>query len=224
MGADVPTIRTFHLRSRSRRSQTAPFASIAPGTELIVHPPFYAAHEYITALATVTKTHLPKDFDHLLFSFHSLPERHLRKADPTRAHCLVKPDCCHAPSPAHATCYKHQCLKTMEAVVEKLGLPPSKCSIAFQSQFGPGRWLGPGTMAELRRLAMAGAKKVAVICPSFVADCVETLEEIGMRARAEFMAAGGREFVLIPCLNDHVSWVRALAVMITQAVNQRTAT
>lgn len=188
----------------------------APGARLRLLPPFYAHTEYINALTTVARENSLDAVEHLLLSFHSLPERHLRKTDPTGRHCLARADCCAVPSPAHATCYRHQCMMTAEALAKACGFAPQKFSIAFQSQFGPGRWLGPRTVQELRRLAGAGVKKIAVICPSFVTDCVETIEEIGIRARAEFLAAGSGEFTLIPCLNDHPVWVKALATMIKQ--------
>jgi len=187
-----------------------------PGARLTVLPPFYARTEYINALTTVARENSTQTAEHVLLSFHSLPERHLRKTDPTGTHCLARTDCCTVPSPAHATCYKHQCLITAEAFVKACGLAPQKYSIAFQCQFGPGRWLGPPTVGELRRLAGAGIKKIAVVCPSFVTDCIETIEEIGIGARAEFMSAGGSEFTLVPCLNDHPVWVKALATMIKQ--------
>ncbi len=206
----MSTYETAVVRVRTIAQQVAPYM------QLIVHPPFYIAPQYINALVTVARQHLPDELDHLLFSFHSLPERHLRKTDPTHRHCLVRPDCCTVESQAHATCYKHQCIKTMFAFVQTARLTPEKCSIAFQSRFGPGRWLAPDTTATLRNLARTGAKKVAVICPSFLTDCLETLEEIGIRARAEFIAAGGREFILVPCLNDHPVWVEAMTNMIKQ--------
>lgn len=193
---------------------------VIPTVELTVHPPFYVHPDYVNALVAVTRNHLPSEFDHLLFSFHSLPERHLRKADPTRTHCLTKPNCCAVPSLAHKTCYKHQCIQTMQAVVKALGVGQEKYSLAFQSQFGPGRWLGPNTFVQLRALAHAGVKNVAVICPSFVTDCIETIDEITLRAHAVFRAAGGQQFTFIPCLNDHPAWVQALTVMVKQMFAQ----
>src|SRR5207247_3708469 len=151
-------------------------------------------------------------YDHLLFSFHGLPERHMRKADPTCSHCLVAENCCEATNPAHATCYRAQCFKTAEAFVKKAGV--TKYSVAFQSRLGRDPWLKPYTDHELPRLAAKGVKKLLVICPAFVSDCLETLEEIGIRARQTFLEAGGLECNLVPCLNEHPLWLETLEKMV----------
>jgi len=182
----------------------------APSMEVIIQPPYYAHEDYVAALVASAQDHLKRGYDHLLFSFHGVPERHLRKSDPTGAHCLVSPNCCSTPSPAHATCYRHQCFKTVEAFAQKAGLPEGGYSVSFQSRLGRDPWLRPYTDQEIRRLAAEGKKKLTVICPSFVSDCLETLEEIGIRGRKTFLEAGGDEFVLIPCLNDHPLWLKAL--------------
>ncbi|MEW5700640.1 MAG: ferrochelatase [Candidatus Zixiibacteriota bacterium] len=179
--------------------------------KLIVRPPFYEDPDYIDALVMAAQEHLTAGFDHLLFSYHGLPERHIRKSDPTRSHCLSTPDCCTTPSPAHATCYRAQVLKTTAAFVQRTGLRSDQYSVAFQSRLGRSRWLEPCTSDELVRLAQAGVKRLVVICPAFVADCLETLEEIGIRGRESFRAAGGSEFRLIPCLNDHPRWIEVLS-------------
>ena len=153
---------------------------------------------------------LDRDYDHLHFSFHGLPERHLRKSDPTGCHCLKVKDCCDKPSPARATCYRAQCFQTAKAFTAGAGVPTHKCSVAFQSRLGRDPWLQPYTDHELTRLAKGGVKKLVVICPAFVTDCLETLEEMGLRGRETFLAAGGKEFHLIPCLNDHPLWLAFL--------------
>ncbi|MBE2204532.1 MAG: ferrochelatase [Chthoniobacterales bacterium] len=182
----------------------------APGMKLTNAEPYPADPDYIAALAASAADHLAADYDHLLFSFHGLPERHLRKADPSGTHCLATPNCCETASPAHATCYRAQCFATVRAFVEATGLPPQKYSVAFQSRLGRDPWLKPYTDLEITRLAETGVKKLLVICPAFVADCLETLEEIAMRGRDIFLEAGGREFDLIPCLNEHPRWLDAL--------------
>jgi ferrochelatase len=184
-------------------------AARAPRMVLSVEEPFYRNPDYIAALTTVARPFL-EDVDHLLFSFHGVPERHLRKSDPTRSHCLGTRDCCATPSPAHAKCYRHQCLATMDAFVGQAGSAVGRCSFSFQSRLGRDRWLGPFTEQEIVRLARSGVGRLAVLCPSFVCDCLETLEEIGQRGRDLFLEAGGGEFRMIPCLNDHPSWVAAL--------------
>jgi len=184
----------------------------APGMALTVVPPFYDHPDYIEALAASAAEHLSRGYDHLLFSFHGLPERHMRKADPTCSHCLVAENCCEATNPAHATCYRAQCFKTAEAFVKKAGV--TKYSVAFQSRLGRDPWLKPYTDHELLRLPKDGIKNLLVICPAFVSDCLETLEEIAMRGRETFLEAGGKEFALIPCLNEHPLWIATLEKMI----------
>jgi len=188
-------------------------AKNAKGMKLKVVAPYYNHPEYIAALAASASDFLKKDFDHLLFSFHGLPERHLRKSDTTGAHCLKTPDCCETPSPAHNTCYRAQCFATVRAFVEAAGVPEGKYSVAFQSRLGRDPWLKPYTDFEIPRLAKEGVKKMLVICPAFVSDCLETLEEIAMRGRDLFIEAGGSEFSAIPCMNEHPRWMEALEKM-----------
>lgn len=187
-----------------------------PFAKVIVQPPFYDLPQYIDALVASAKEYLSQPYDHLLFSFHGLPERHMRKADATGCHCLNAPNCCEVPSPAHATCYRAQCFKTMKDFVAKAGVPKEKYSIAFQSRLGRDPWLKPYTDHEVERFARAGVKKMLVICPAFVSDCLETIEEIGIRARDSFVAAGGEKLTLIPCLNEHPAWLQTLQTMVTR--------
>jgi ferrochelatase len=186
----------------------------APGMTLEVVPPCYDEPDYIDALVASAAAHLGAGYDHLLFSFHGLPERHLRKADPTRRHCLQVGNCCAISSPAHRTCYRAQCFKTVESFVKKAGV--TRYSIAFQSRLGREPWLQPYTDQELARLARDGIRRLLVICPAFVSDCLETIEEIGMRGREIFLQAGGTSFDLIPCLNDHPLWLAALEKIISR--------
>lgn len=179
-----------------------------------VHPPYYDHPEYLAALAASAQPYLAAPWDYLLFSFHGIPERHLRKSDPTRTHCLSGPDCCDRPSPAHATCYRAQCLRTMREFARLTGLPSDRYSMAFQSRLGRDPWLKPYTDLELDRLARDGVQRLLVICPAFVSDCLETLEEIRIRGQATFGAAGGGELTQIPCLNEHPRWLEALERMI----------
>lgn len=186
-----------------------------PGTSVTVQPPFYNHPQYIEALVASAREYLATGYDHLLFSFHGLPERQIRKSDPTGDHCLTRPDCCQAASRAHDTCYRAQCFQTTAAFVEKAAIPAGKYSIAFQSRLGRDPWLKPYTDHELVRLASVGKKKLLVICPAFVSDCLETLEEIGIRGREMFLEAGGAEFARIPCLNEHPLWLDTLAGMVS---------
>jgi ferrochelatase len=181
---------------------------------LQVVPPFYEHPAYIGALVKSAAGSFRTEFDHLLFSFHGLPERHLRKSDATGCHCLKVANCCEIPSPAHKTCYRAQCLKTVRAFARAANLPAENYSVAFQSRLGRDPWMKPYTDMELTRLAQSGVKKLLVICPAFVADCLETLEEIGMRGRDTFLAAGGKEFTMIPCLNSNQEWVSAVVELV----------
>ncbi len=189
-------------------------ALAAPRMRVQVEPPYFDRPDYIAALAASAQEWLEKHFDLLLFSFHGIPERHIRKSDPTGRHCLSSPDCCEISSPAHATCYRAQCFRTVAAFAKKAGLPASKYAVSFQSRLGRDPWLRPYTDHELARLPSQGVKKLLVICPAFVSDCLETLEEIGIRGRRTFLQAGGAEFDLIPCLNEHPLWLDALENMV----------
>ena len=184
---------------------------------LSVLPPFYDQPEYLDALADSATPYLERGFDHLLLSFHGLPERHLRKLDRS-GHCLQGADCCRSASPeVLATCYRAQCLRSAEAFAARLGLRPQQWSVSFQSRLGRAKWIEPYTEARLEQLARQGVKKLLVMCPAFVADCIETLEEIGDRGREQFQAAGGESLQLVPCLNDHPSWVAALKALSERA-------
>ncbi len=155
-------------------------------------PPFYHDPGYLDAVAARMRAALPADAQYVLFSYHGIPKRHLRKVDPTHAHCLRSATCCDTPSIAHATCYRHQVFATTRALVERLGL-------------------------ELAELPKRGVTRLAVVCPSFVADCLETLEEIAMRGRATFLDAGGEAFTYLPCPNDDPDWIAALARLCSPA-------
>lgn len=178
---------------------------------LTVLPAFHDRPDYLGALAANTQPHLAEGFDHLLFSYHGLPERHLRKVDPTGCHCLKTSDCCERPSPAHATCYRSQCVAVSRRMAEHFNLSDDQWSMSFQSRLGRDKWIEPYTEAQLEELAARGVKRLLVMCPAFTADCIETLEEIGDRGREQFINAGGEELVLIPCLNDHPQWMDVLA-------------
>lgn len=173
-------------------------------------PPFFDDAPYLDAVAELARATIPADTQHVLFSYHGIPKRHLRKMDPTGAHCLASADCCVTPSIAHATCYRHQVLASTEGVARRLGLAPGSYSFAFQSRLGGG-WLEPFSDRELIALPARGVKRLAVVCPSFVADCLETLEEMAIRGRKSFLESGGETFTYVPCVNDDPAWITALA-------------
>ena len=187
------------------------------GMRFSILAPFYDQPEYIDALVDSARPYLEQDYDHLLLSFHGLPERHLRKLDPSK-HCLKGPDCCRtAPPEVLATCYRAQCMRSAAAFAERMGLRPKQWSVSFQSRLGRDKWIEPYTESRLQALAGQGVKKLLVMCPAFVADCIETLEEIGDRGLEQFKAAGGESLQLVPCLNDHPSWVAALKTLSERA-------
>jgi ferrochelatase len=179
-------------------------------------PPFYNDPGYLDALATRARAELTAGMQLVLFSYHGIPKRHVHKMDPTGTHCLHFADCCSTPSPAWATCYRHQAIATTEGVVQRLGLANDAYGISFQSRLGSG-WLEPFTDKELVALPGRGVKRLAVVCPSFVADCLETLEEVDMRGRESFLAAGGEQFTYVRCLNDDPAWIAALAALCRKA-------
>ncbi|WP_223442493.1 ferrochelatase [Pseudomonas sp. BF-R-19] len=185
--------------------------------QLSVLQPFYDQPEYLDALVATTRPHLQQDFDHLLMSFHGLPERHLKKLNPGHSFEGGGDCCAGAPPEVVATCYRGQCLRTAAEVAKRMGLPEGKWSVSFQSRLGRAKWIEPYTEARLDELAKSGVKKVLVMCPAFVADCIETLEEIGDRGKEQFREAGGEELVLVPCLNDDPHWARALSALCERA-------
>ncbi|MGC4057670.1 MAG: ferrochelatase [Chitinophagaceae bacterium] len=174
-------------------------------------PPYYNNDAYINAMSANIAPYLEQEYDHILFSYHGIPERHLRVSDPTGNHCLSTANCCECSSPAHAFCYRHQCLDTMHLVMKQLNVPKEKYSYAFQSRLGRDPWLKPYTDFRLAEMSKEGIKKLLILCPAFVSDCLETLEEIEMRGRELFMEAGGATYQMIPCMNTHPEWVKALA-------------
>jgi protoporphyrin/coproporphyrin ferrochelatase len=173
---------------------------------------FYKSADYIKVLAESIKAQLSDfEYDHVLFSYHGIPERHIRKSDPTKFHCKIDGQCCSINSVAHHTCYRHQCFATTEGVRNYLGLEADKVSSSFQSRLAGDQWLRPYTDYEFERFAKEGKKRLAVITPAFVADCLETLEEIAMEGEEEFIEAGGTSFKHITCLNDDDHWVELMA-------------
>lgn len=183
----------------------------APRIRVTTVQPFFADPDYIATLHAVAAPYLAQPHDHVLFSYHGLPERHMRVADSSHAHCTIVPDCCTTCSPAHATCYKAQVLATTRAFVAKAGLAADRHSVSFQSRLTREPWLQPFTDQEFLRLPASGVKKLLVMCPAFTADCLETLEEIQQAGRDSFLAAGGETFQQIPCPNDHPAFIDFLA-------------
>jgi protoporphyrin/coproporphyrin ferrochelatase len=178
--------------------------------------PYYNQADYVFALTEHIRPWLVEPYDHILFSYHGIPERHLKKSDPTGNHCLEIANCCGTASSAHGQCYRHQCLQTTKLVTDRLPLPKDKFSYSFQSRLGREEWLKPYTDFRLEEMPKEGIKKLLVICPAFVSDCLETLEEIAIRGKESFLQAGGESFKMIPCLNTDPLWVKAIGKWIAE--------
>jgi len=180
---------------------------------------FYDHSGFVDAHAAMARGPLAAfGADHLLFSYHGLPERQIRRGDPSGGlHCLVRDDCCAAIGPANHSCYRAQCFATTRALASALEIPAQRWSLSFQSRLGRSRWIQPHTDRILPELARRGVKRLAVSCPAFVTDCLETLEEIGIRLRQQWQDLGGDAFLLLPCPNTSPVWVRAVADMVREA-------
>lgn len=177
-----------------------------------VLPPYFDAPRFIDCLAGAAREAVSDAKpDHLLISFHGLPERQIRKSDPSGGHCLSRPDCCEQPAAPRNVCYRAQCRATAQALAVSLGLSEGEWSLSFQSRLGRIPWLRPYTDEVLPELAQRGVRRLAVSCPAFTADCLETLEEIGIRAAEQWRSLGGSDLTLIPSLNSRPEWVHALA-------------
>ena len=177
--------------------------------------PFYNEPSFLDAFAEVARPVIAAArADHVLFSFHGLPERQIRKSDPSGAHCLASPTCCDVPVAASRYCYRAQSFSTARALASRLALPQAGWTVSFQSRLGRTPWIKPYTDLLLPDLVKRGVKRLAVMCPAFVADCLETLEEIGIRANETFRSAGGESLTLVPSLNANPSWVKAVAGLV----------
>jgi len=175
-------------------------------------PAFYNKPDYIEVLSNSIEKHLRNvEYEHLLFSYHGVPERHIRKRDITKSHCKIDGNCCTTASKAHEFCYRHQCIEVTRLVSERLSLKKGSFSTSFQSRLGFDPWLQPYTDRTIERLGKEGIKNMAIVTPAFVSDCLETLEEIAMEGQEIFHEMGGLQFTTIPCLNDDEEWVMLLS-------------
>jgi len=198
------------------------FESLAKSTENM--PPYRIVQDFFedpafcdpsTALA---KRHIPDSVDHVLFSFHGLPVHQVKATDPTGAHCSQSENCCDQICEANRLCYRAQSHQTARRLAESLELADEDWTIAFQSRLTKVPWIKPYTDEALIELAEKGVKHLAVMCPSFVADCLETLEEIDIRARESFLEAGGEDFTFVPCLNDNEEWIAGLEDLVKRSI------
>ncbi len=187
-----------------------------PSINLEFLPVWYNHPDYIDVLSSQIKEELPEEFDYLLFSYHGVPHSHIFKTDITQSHCQINNECCQKATgetgqKAQSVCYRHQCFTTSWLTAEKLGLSEEQYGIAFQSRLGNQPWLQPATDNTLESLPAKGKRKIAIVCPAFVSDCLETLEEIKEEGKEIFLEAGGKEFSYIDCLNDQDAWVKLMA-------------
>jgi ferrochelatase len=189
-----------------------------------VLPAFYDDPGFLAAFAARGREVIEREKpDHILFSFHGLPERQVRAADHSGSHCLAEGTCCDSIGVANRDCYRAHCFATARGLVKLLGLPEGGSTVCFQSRLGSTPWIKPYTDKVLDQLAKEGKKRLAVFCPAFVADCLETIEEIGLRAKEQFLAAGGESLTLVPSLNDDDAWVDALLALIRRDVGPHPA-
>tara|TARA_R100000935_G_scaffold36196_1_gene57014 strand:+ start:120185 stop:121231 length:1047 start_codon:yes stop_codon:yes gene_type:complete len=189
-----------------------------PQVKITRTPAFYHREDYINVLSkSVAESLDGLDYEHILFSYHGVPERHIRKRDITNGNCKMNGKCCFKKgSPQHEFCYRHQCEITTVHVAKKLGLKNGTYSTTFQSRLGFDPWLQPYTDRTIERMGKAGVKKMAIVTPAFVSDCLETLEEIAMEGEEIFHEVGGKEFTVIPCLNDREDFAQVLVNMVEE--------
>lgn len=180
--------------------------------DMKIIPPFYNEPNYIKNLCDSIAREIDIDnYDKIVFSYHGIPERHIRKTDPTNSHCKIDGSCCNTPSEAHQFCYRHQSFETTKEVIKNLNWDANKVINTFQSRLGRAEWLKPYNAKTLAELPKQGVKKIAVIMPAFVADCLETLEEMRMEGKEIFTEAGGERFDVVSCLNDDDAWAGTIA-------------
>lgn len=187
--------------------------NIAPALKIYIHPPYWNQPAFHKALVHSITQKFEKT-DYLLFSFHGLPVKMLKKTDPTGNHCLTTPDCCFTNSPAIEKCYRAQSIYIARKTAELLEIDATKWSFSFQSRFGLARWLEPSTNSVISSLPGKSIKNLTIIAPSFATECLETLYELDKTGQEIFKNAGGSYYNRIPCLNDSHAWVNALAEML----------
>jgi len=194
---------------------------ILPGAKIKMIRDFFDSPDFLNAFAETAREDLAKfNADYVLFSFHGLPERHVKKTDLSQAHCLMKEGCCDQITEVNRNCYRAQSFHTAHELAKRLGLPKEKYAVSFQSRLGRTPWIKPYTDELYESLPKKGYKKIAVLCPAFVADCLETLEEIAIRGREDFVKFGGEDLKLIPSLNSSDQWAAAVVALAAQAKSE----
>ena len=185
--------------------------------ELVFTKPFFDNEIYINAIANTIKPCIEKaSFDKIVFSYHGIPKRQAKKTDETGEHCFSDSNCCEIAGDGSKDCYRSHTRIASDLTAKKLGLSDDQWEVAYQSRLGPG-WLTPFTDKRLAELPEEGKKNIAVLCPSFISDCLETLEEIDIRGRKTFFDAGGEIMTYIPCLNDSEDTINLLENLVKGA-------
>ena len=185
--------------------------------ELVFTKPFFDNEIYINAIANTIKPCIEKaSFDKIVFSYHGIPKRQAKKTDETGEHCFSDGNCCEIVGDGSKDCYRSHTRIASDLTAKKLGLSDDQWEVAYQSRLGPG-WLTPFTDKRLAELPEEGKKNIAVLCPSFISDCLETLEEIDIRGRKTFFDAGGKNMTYIPCLNDSEDTINLLENLVKSA-------
>ena len=178
--------------------------------ELIFTKPFFDNEEYINAMVNSIRPYVEnKSYDKIIFSYHGIPKRQAKKTDETGEHCFSTSNCCEVENDGSKDCYRSHTRIASDLTAKKLGLEDDQWEIAYQSRIGPG-WLTPFTDKRLAKLPEEGKDNIAILCPSFISDCLETLEEIDIRGRETFLKAGGKRMTYIPCLNDSEDTINLL--------------
>ena len=184
--------------------------NISNDFELIFTKPFFDNEEYINAMVNSIRPYVEnKSYDKIIFSYHGIPKRQAKKTDETGEHCFSTSNCCEIENDGSKDCYRSHTRIASDLTAKKLGLEDDQWEIAYQSRIGPG-WLTPFTDKRLAKLPEEGKDNIAILCPSFISDCLETLEEIDIRGRETFLKAGGKKMTYIPCLNDSEDTINLL--------------
>ena len=183
---------------------------------------FETEDEFIVPLAESIRPHLGAD-THLLFSYHGLPISHVKRIDSSKKHCQKVANCCEIACDANALCYGRHCSETTQAVVEKLGLTNDQWSMSYQSRLGPVKWLEPATTSKVEELVKRGIKNIVVVAPAFLADGLETLEELDIELREDFIEMGGEELIVVKCLNDNDLWIDGLESLVKKRLHLNVA-
>jgi ferrochelatase len=179
---------------------------------------FHDNEDMIETFAENARQYQPENFDHILFSFHGLPERQLINSDHSGVHCLKNENCCASLNENNKFCYSAQCHDTARLIAGRLGIPKNKYTICFQSRLGKDPWVKPYTSEVIKELATKGVKSLLVFCPAFVADCLETVYEVTVEYGDEFKALGGERVQLVESLNDKPLWIEAMEKLVKDQV------